>query len=86
VIDETGLRRSIVAAFEHLKSHQETLTMLMGQIAALKAALQELRDERFLPLFEKHLADLEIQTNAASAALAARLDEAIRQVKAGGRF
>jgi DNA-binding FrmR family transcriptional regulator len=86
VIDENGLRESMAGAFDYLRSHQRDLHDLLKQVAALKGALQELSDSKFLPIFERHLAELESQVGQASDYSVARLDEAIRQVKDGERF
>lgn len=86
MINEDELRRSVAGAFDHLKSHQQSLLMVYGQIAALKAALDELSGGKFLPLFEKHLGALEARTADKADDLVLQFEDTIRKLRSGGIF
>ena len=83
---ETSLQEYLAAAFEHLKSHDETLSQLLNEVSALREALLEAGDERFLELFEKHLEMQKAKIAGAASVSTHIYDEIIQRVKAGKMF
>jgi len=54
VINETVLKDSVVVSLSYLKSHYETISMLMTEVAALRETLKEAGGEKFAEMFQKH--------------------------------
>ena len=67
-----------------MKVDHEYSVMLGNELAALRDALQELSDGKFLPILEKHRARMRETTAGLRAADSASYDELIQRVKTGG--
>ena len=85
-MNENGLRSVIATLFGLLKQEQAYSAALGNEIAALRNALDELSDGKFLPLLQKQRARMTDATAAIAAADSARSDEQIRQVLSGELF
>jgi hypothetical protein len=86
MINENGLRQSVIGAFEYLKKHEETLQILMQEVASLREALVQASDGKFLPILEGRRLDLSQKTGAAASAQVDRLGAAIDSLKSGRMF
>jgi hypothetical protein len=86
MIHEQGLRDTIVGIFKYIRTHEESLQMLMREVASLREVLQQASDGKFLPILEERRIDLAQRTDATASALIGRLDQAIQQLEPGGIF
>jgi hypothetical protein len=86
IMDENGLRDVIATLVVYLKDDHDYAVTLGNELAALRDALQELSDGKFLPLLEKHRARMRGATAGLTSEIAASYDELIRRVKAGESF
>ena len=79
--DNLVSRGVLIVAFEHLKMHYETLSLLMTEVAALRETLLKQNGSRFA----KELRQLESKSIKKTAPLEAELlvayDEVIRRIK-----
>ncbi len=86
MINEQLLREVIALLVQYQKTEHEYATMLGNEIAALRDALQELSDGKFLPILEKHRRRMQERVSQVAASDSQSYDELIRRVKAGELF
>ena len=86
MINEQGLRDVIAMMLEQAKHDQMYAETLGNEVAAVRDALQESSDGKFLPILEKHRAHMREITAGQIAVGSAGYDELIRKVKAGALF
>ncbi len=81
MINESELQESLVAAFEYLKMHYETLSTLITEIGALRETLKEAGGDKFRAVFEKHQLAQMTKTVDVESASVKLYDASIRKAK-----